>query len=134
MANGADCAYPFTLADAPVNSIAPCPSGSIRLAALCDQESPEGGDLQCVLHLGGHEMDERTAWRAGVVDDDIRAPCARSRSANSRCTCASSWASHPKATAPVSAHNGASFAVSRAAMATARPSFLNSRVSDALNP
>jgi hypothetical protein len=42
IANDADCAYPFTLADAPVNSMAPCFFGSIRAAALlCDQKCAE---------------------------------------------------------------------------------------------
>jgi hypothetical protein len=102
---------------------------------LRDQKGAERGDLQRPLNLGRIQLDERSSRpRAGVVDDDIRSTCSRSTSANRRFTWDSSWASHGNARAPVSAQRASSLAVFRAAMATARPSFLNNRVSDALNP
>ena len=102
---------------------------------LRDQEGPEGGDLQCVLDLGGHEMDERTARaRAGVVDDDIRSTVRAFEVGEQPLHLGLVLGITSEGHRARLAHNGASFAASRAAMATARPSFLNSRVSEALNP
>jgi len=63
----------LTLADAPVNRIAPAGPRQHAFGRLLGyQEAAKGGDRQRLLHVGGIELDKRPAGPiARVVDDDI---------------------------------------------------------------
>jgi hypothetical protein len=63
----------LTLADAPVNRIAPAGPRQHAFGRLLGyQEAAKGGDRQRLLHVGGIELDKRPAGPiARVVDNDI---------------------------------------------------------------
>jgi len=54
----------LTLAEAPVNRMAPCLSGSIRFAACCaTRKHAERADGDRLRDIGGRQIDERAARR-----------------------------------------------------------------------
>jgi len=78
----------LTLAEAPVNRIAPVLVGQHPLHRLLrHQKAAEGADGHRLGHIGRHQIDEHAARPAtGVIDDHVGAAISRSTSPNRRST------------------------------------------------